>query len=191
MRERYPDMFIWPSRCLENELLSPRILKATLARAGKTATEEEIAQRLKQIAGEQKDQILDTLIQNRLIADYDLPEDDTPHGLLRVEKYLRESLQIAQDKLTAFPTVSAEVAEQLEARWERDWPSIMDGKKALGEYVRFTPFDKKASLINAIISTARDDHTLMSTGLTELRARLNDMGMSSRNDSDAAEPRSV
>jgi lambda repressor-like predicted transcriptional regulator len=172
----YPDLVIWPSRTLENELLDPDLLAKTLERAGETVTADRCRDTLKAIADGHRSEILADLIEAALRRRHATrPTGST--RIARLKSFIAEQRRVAGAKLAEFDEVASAVEDDLTSRWDRDWAVLMDGKRALGEFVRETPFRSVATLIGAETATLRDHPELMPSGLATLRERIRQLAL--------------
>jgi hypothetical protein len=72
--------------------------------------------------------------------------------------------------------VAAEVEEELNKRWDTDFLKLMDGKRALGEFLSFTPLRSIGDLVSALAHTVREDDGAVPPGIQALRNHLLTLG---------------
>lgn len=184
---QHPQLFIWPRRSLESELLEPRLLAKTFSRAGQVTTEDTIASSLKSLADRQRPEILAELLEQELKARYEI----APAGDSRVDRlraYYTETVRVSSQKLAEFDSVLAHVETALDGRWEADHLKLIDGKRALSEYVSLSPFHSLPDLLNAIAATIRAEPDFLPQGFVSLRTRLRALALESRGDVEPAAP---
>jgi hypothetical protein len=176
-----PELFVWPKRTLENELLDPPLVLKTLERAGANVPVEDVANRLLELAERQKEEILADLTRQELEARHEFASK----GANRLEKlrgYIEETVRVGREKLDEFDDVLSQTSATLDGRWAADHVKLMDGKRALREFREFTPFENPAGLITAIMATLRDHPELMPSGLVAFRERLQALALATRAD---------
>lgn len=179
MAQQSPHLFVWPFRTLENELLNPDLLTRTLSRAGREIEVDQIRDILRRLADGHRDEITADLIELELKRrfPYELDESTTP--LEQRRAYLRAQIASAQNRLGLFDEVARDTEASLDKRWNHDWFKLMDGKRALGEIIKYTPYRNTADLVSALTHTIREEPTTMPPGLAMLNRRLEAMrGMS-------------
>ena len=169
-----PNLFIWASRSIENEILSPPLLARTLERAGRPSSEDEVRQRLRELSDRQRDSVLADLVDARLRHGHSyIKAGTTP--LERRKHHLEEVRRVAKAKLDAFDDVHDEVARELDERWDTDFLTLADGKRLLAEFVESTGYRSPRDLLSAMTQTAHDHPELMPPGFVKLRATLREM----------------
>lgn len=170
-----PELHVWPTRMLENELLYPSLVSRTLVRAGVDRDEDQVRERLKQLADLQTDEILADLVELRLLAEYPYPTIRGENPLETKRRFLEARIESTARKLDKFDQVEAEVSRDLDARWERDWFKLMHGKRVLGQYVRATPFRSQSDFVSALTHTLREEPDCMPPGLSAFRERMDQL----------------
>jgi hypothetical protein len=176
-----PGLFIWPGRALENELLYPDLVVQALGRAGQEESVSSIRERLEELAQRQRSEIVADLAEQALDDRFQL----NPSGgdrLSRLRSYIAEQGRASREKEQAFDSVREEVESRLDREWPDRWPQLMDGKRALGELVQFTPFQSSSGLVGVLLATGRDHPELLSPGMQRLRAALRELAVASRDD---------
>jgi energy-coupling factor transporter ATP-binding protein EcfA2 len=169
-----PGIFVWPTRNLENQLLTPGLIARTLERAGVETSVDEVEEVLRAFAQEQKDLVMASLVADELKRrnPYDLREASDPMD--RELAYLEAVRSSAEARVATFEDVRSAVTESLEARWDSDWPRLIDGKRTLGGFTHGTPFRTMAGFVSALASTLREEPDLLPGGFADLRNRLAD-----------------
>jgi hypothetical protein len=171
LEEAIPNLFVWRSRSIENEILFPPLIAKTLERAGRATTEDEARRLLHDTAERQRDAVLAELVEARLRRAYEYTKAGSdPLG--RMKHHLEEVQRVATEKLAEFDKVSEEVRRELDERWDADYLALVDGKRLLSELVEFTPFGSVRDLLAALTQTAYEHAELLPPGFAELRDRL-------------------
>jgi predicted ATPase len=171
LTETDPNLFVWPARTVENELLRAPLLQKTFERGGRTMSEDDAASLVKSLAERQLDQIRAQLVDaalRRAIA-YEGGNSQTLEGLKR---YLEEVRDGAEKKLSKLDEVAETVDGELTKTWDDRWFELMDGKRALADIVKESPFKSRRTLVDATVQTLRDHESLVPKGVTELREAL-------------------
>ena len=75
-----PDLFVWPQRCLENDLLDPPFLTDAVRSTGMDIEETQVRERLRALADQHREEIVAELVDTRLRLIGDEPAD--PRGRL-------------------------------------------------------------------------------------------------------------
>jgi hypothetical protein len=79
LHAKLPALFVWPSRCLENELLHPPLLSQVLTMTGHPDVgEQRVRTVLREIAATQREEILATLVNADMLRKHDLALDKRP-----------------------------------------------------------------------------------------------------------------
>jgi hypothetical protein len=173
-----PNLFIWPNRMLENELLHPPLLAETLVRAGVGTTVGEVTDTLGRIAELQRDDVVAALVEAELVERFEVNVKATDSRLERVTRYIEEQRRIADEKLATFDAVVSAVENDIAQRWAQDFMKLADGKRMLREFSSRGPFRHSAGLVNAIITTHRDRPDLASPGLALLKSKVTTLALS-------------
>jgi predicted ATPase len=170
-----PGLFVWPSRMLENELLHPPLLEATLSRAGREVSADRIEEQIRGIAEADKDRLVAELVEQELKKRHDLkpPKADAPLDKLR--NHLDGVRASADRQLSELEAVAREVRSELEERWPREWMKLMHGKRVLGEFLSTTPMRSVGDLVAAMAQAIADEPSLMPKGLAALKGRIEEL----------------
>lgn len=133
LKRRTPGLFVWSSRCLENELLHPPLVARALDMAGYAASEADVRSTLREIADTQYDQVHATLVDRDLRRRFEVPrqreDGEPPIGLLRREYESRRDSALEQ--VMAVQEVSISVEASLRRRWNAQYLLLLNGKRAL------------------------------------------------------------
>jgi hypothetical protein len=166
-----PNLFVWPRRVLENELLHPPLVSRTIARSGVEMPEEEIHAIIRHFADEQREDIHAALVEAELKRRFAyISEGETP--LEKLRSFISSVAETSADKLAVFEEVADEVRLELDSRWESDHAVLLDGKRALGQFVGRTPFRSTTDFVAALTQTAREVESVTPPGVVALRRRL-------------------
>lgn len=171
LERNLPNLFVWPSRSFENELLHTPLLVRTLRRAGRDVSESEVRERVRVIADGHRAEVLAALVDAELRRRHAYerrggdPLDRLRHQLIEVQR-------VAQEKAYELDSVAAAINAHLEERWSRDHPRLLDGKRALAEFKKETPFHSDTDLVNALLLTAREEPEVAPLSVKGLRIRL-------------------
>ncbi len=175
LRRRFPHLFVWPSRCLENELLHPPLLWHTLEMTGhRDITEDRVRAVLREIADTQRPDVLARLVNQalyrRVQVTVEREDGDGPVDVMA--KRYEAKRNRAQQQLRGFWTCVQEVEGELDARWDEDHLVMLDGKAALHQVAqRLTTSFKGPGLENALIRQALDAPP---PGIAALRAAISE-----------------
>jgi hypothetical protein len=172
LHAKMPGLFVWPSRCLENELLSPSLVSVTLQRTGRTTTEEEVVAKLLSLADAHRESILAGWTDLELKRRHPISLRSNSGGLDRELAYLEAAEAGAKDKIAVFADIRDQMAQDLDTRWDEEWFKLMDGKRALGEFLSETPYQNVADFVNALTHTLRESAAPLPPGLQTLQERL-------------------
>jgi hypothetical protein len=173
LEDQIPNLFVWRRRSIENEMLHPPLIAMTLERPfhGRSITEEEVRAQLLEIANRQREHVDAELVEANLQRMHEYTKKgSTP--LERSKHHLSEVHRVASEKLAVIDEVAETVREELDARWDKDFLELVDGKRLLNEYVEKTPFSSVHDLIAALIQTAHDDPELLPPGFVAVRERM-------------------
>lgn len=163
------NLFVWPNRTLENELLDPSLVARTLERAGRSTESITVRDWLREIAELQKMEILASLIEDELRRRHPYPSLERSTPVEDKMKFLRIQEETIKAKLEVFTEVAQEVESNLNSRWDDDWFKLMDGKRALAQLLPRTPFQKIPDFVSALTRTLRDEADGWPKGLAEFR----------------------
>jgi hypothetical protein len=132
---RVPGLFVWPSRCLENELLHPPLLTRALDMSGHDISELDVRRELRAIADEQYDYVHASIVEHRLRrGSFEAPpraEAETPIGGVR--RRLEATGNSAQGRILEISRVSIHAEAELRDTWEEEHLLLMDGKRAMSD----------------------------------------------------------
>ena len=171
LENEIPNLSIWPSRSIENEILSPPLISRTLERAGRPMSEAAVFQRLRELADRQRDTVQADLVDARLRRAHSYTkEGNTP--LERQKHHLEEVQRVAGEKIAEFDAITAEVGQELEERWSADFLKLADGKRLLAEFVEFTGFRSARDFLAALTQASHDHPDLLPAGFVQLREKL-------------------
>jgi predicted ATPase len=169
-----PNLFIWSSRSIENEILYPPLIVKTFERIGRAATEDEVIAELRRLADAQRELVQAALVEERLRERHAY----TRAGATALEKqrhYLQEVGRVADEKLADLEAVATEVDQDLGASWDEAFLRLADGKRMLSEFVEFTGFRSLRDFLSAMTQTVHDHPELLPPAFGRLRDRLRDV----------------
>lgn len=145
LRQTDPDLFIWPGRCLENDLLDPAFLADAVRSTGMQMEQTQVRERLRALADEQREDIIADLVDARLRLIDDEPSDprgrlpsnvdprDRMTAAIRLQVRLRDRRDSAQRRIDGYELAWAQVSKDIDARFDGDHLNLLDGKRALGQ----------------------------------------------------------
>ncbi|MFC8869910.1 AAA family ATPase [Streptomyces sp. NPDC057148] len=162
--------FTWSRRTFENTFLDSRLLAHVIAAAGGSEDPTSVDEKLKELASTEKADVERLLIEEKL---HQLIPDTKPSDAgLRAS--LRHHISLQQQRLDAYDAASLEVQGYLEANWEKEWKVLVQGKRILANFTRYTPFRGMQQMLNAICKACRDNPSLMPDDLVMLRSIISE-----------------
>lgn len=173
LQSRYPELFVWQRRSLENHFLDPELISLTLRRVGMAISPTDLWTRLVEISESEREQVVSIMTLDELNRNHST-QKATKTG--DIETDLRSQLEASksglEQKLLDLPGVYRRVQTQLDNRWEEDWPILVQGKHILGVFAKETPFKDRDSLVRALAATCGEHPTAMPSAFKDLHQRL-------------------
>jgi hypothetical protein len=166
-----PNLFVWSKRSIENEILFPALIARTLARIGRTVSPDEVIERLRQLANDQRETVRSEFVEARLRQAHSYTKAGET-ALERQRHHLEDIRRIAEQKLGELDDVAAQVDAELAQRWDADFLRLVDGKRLLAEFVEFTGFRSLRDLLAALTATVQEHPELLPPNFVHLRERL-------------------
>jgi hypothetical protein len=167
-----PGLFVWPNRCLENELLDSQLLQRTLYAAGITTTVENITADLRRIADEQTEEVLAALVRQELMQAHGYEVPGSLSATDRLRAYIEQVHAASAAQLEEFDQTVERISAGFPDQWERDWYKLMDGKRVIRQYAGLTPFRNLQYLFGAICATVARERDILPPGVALLGRRL-------------------
>lgn len=165
------NLFVWPQRSIENELLHPALVAETFTLAGQSMTVADVEETLRGMLQAQREQVAAALVEQRL-QDAHAFEINGRTSIEQLTRYLTSVRDTAAAKLEKMDGVIEQVREELDMVEATDNFRLLDAKRVIGELVSSSPFANRSKLIDALIATVhRDDHVIPA-GLEQLRVRI-------------------
>jgi len=169
---QHPGVFVWAERELENVLLDCDLVAASLARGGRATSADEVRQRMRNLAEDHRQAVCAELTEYRLSTLY-APDPKRSTDVIGRKKAQLEALaEAATARIDAFDRVAEEVRSDVDARWEDEWHRLMDGKRMLGQFRKYTPFQSKEDFLSALMTTAAARDGFMPEALVALKERV-------------------
>ncbi len=129
-----PGLFVWSSRCLENEPLHPPLLSHVLTITGHPDVgESRVRAALREIADAQCEEILAVLVNTDMHRDHDLTLDRRP-GETPINRMLRgheAKRDLAERRVREFWLRVSQSERWLDDHWDQQHLRLLDGKAAL------------------------------------------------------------
>lgn len=170
-----PGLYVWPMRMLENELLSPPLLEATLARAGRQLSADRIEAQLRELADADFEQLVADLAEQGLKRQHDIKPEKTDNPVDNLRNYLGALRESAHAQLSDVEAAVEAARSDLHSRWPNEWPTLMHGKRVLGQFLSTTPFRSIGDLIAAMAQAVADEPDLLASGLAALKGRIEEI----------------
>lgn len=176
LERRYPNLFVWPWRSLENQLLDPYWIAATLKPLNSSVSVEGVRQNLKDIADDLREESIARLIEQELDARHGIRVKGTHDPVTDVRVRSEALVQQAAAKLADFPQVAIDINNRISLEWEAEWLRYVQGKKVLSVFVsKYTPLKTLDAFISAMAYRAMEDPTLLPQAFSALQSRLRDL----------------
>ncbi|MFY7630804.1 AAA family ATPase [Streptomyces sp. NY05-11A] len=174
LKEKYPQLHVWPRRAIESMLLEPNLLRAVLRSAGLRKTEDESLEILRNAADGLKQEVLKQLVTREIAKRFPAPEKPSEgSNVEKLEEHWISYAAVAQERASAVRRVQEEKSEELDARWDGEWQSLVEPKAALRRVsAEVRIFSKHAHLVNSLIHVAASEPELMPGGFAEFRSLL-------------------
>lgn len=170
------NLYIWPNRMLESEILDPALVARTIERSGGRTDVQVVQGWLKEIAESQKSKIVAELVEAELVRLHPYAEVEKGTPLEELSTFLQVQASSTQSKIESFSRISEEVSEALELRWNVDWFKLMDCKKAFGIVAAKTPLRRSTAFEEAVYATLREEPEAWPVGLRRLKQRIEQLG---------------
>ena len=139
-----PNLFVWPGRCLENDLLHPPLLVSAVRSTAAEINEATVREQLRLLAEQHRDEMVAHLADRRLrdeMPDEPRPRARTPSvgcrsraqmtSRVRLQVRLQDRRDAAQRRVDAYARVHQEVSSEIADRFEAEHLALLDGKRAL------------------------------------------------------------
>jgi hypothetical protein len=162
--------FTWSRRTFENTFLDSRLLAHVVDAAGGSEDSASIEEKLKELAATDKPDVERLLVEEKLRQ----MVPDTKPSVTGLKAALAHKISIQQQRLDAYEGAVREVKQQLEEIWETEWKALVQGKRILGDFTRFTPFRGMQQMLNAICKVCRDNPELMPDDLVVLHGMISE-----------------
>ncbi|MFJ6526120.1 ATP-dependent nuclease [Streptomyces longwoodensis] len=156
--------FTWSRRTFENTFLDSRLLAHVIDAAGGSEAPASVEEKLKELASAEKPDVERLLVEEKL---RQMIPDTKPSGT-GLKAALEHHISLQQQRLNVYEDATREVQQYLEANWEREWKILVQGKRVLANFTRFTPFRGMQQMLNAICKACRDNPELMPDDLVTL-----------------------
>jgi hypothetical protein len=172
LKAALPNLFIWSGRSIENEILKPNLISATLNRTfGHSTTESEVTDRLRTLAAPEREDVVAQYVHFALRRQHRYTKKEgTP--IERRRHYLEEQVRVATAQLETFDDVVSTTRQSIEARWDAEFLSLADGKRLLSEFTETSGFKSRTDFLAALTHTMHTKEDLFPEGLSRLRAML-------------------
>lgn len=167
-------LFIWPSRTIESELLSFDLLHFVTSRSNPNRTEDEVRQKLRELADEQRQGVLGQVVQKTLRQKYPGPRPTLSSEDSLLAMYAAR-VACEQERLDATPEVFAECSSWLDSVWDEHHLRYVDAKRLLAQFSAFAGFADKAALEGHLVAAINDHPDLTPPGLEALGLRIADL----------------
>lgn len=169
-----PHVFIWPGRTLENEFLDARWISATLVRAGRAVSEDEVESTLRKIAVNEFEEVFARQVEYELNDEKSEQRQKSGKSTSALKARLEQARDRIGKQLNELPFIQEQCRSELKARWDSDWKTLVQAKNVLSKFVSQsnTPFHKREDLISAMAAAWLDNPELGSPGLKKLKQRL-------------------
>jgi predicted ATPase len=162
--------FTWSRRTFENTFLDSKLLAYVIAAAGGDGNPASVDEKLRELASTEKSDVERLLVEEKLREC--VPDTKPSEAGLRAS--LKHHISLQQQRLDAYDAVSREVQEYLEENWEREWKALVQGKRVLANFTRYTPFRGMQQMLNAICKACRDNPSLMPDDLVALHVIISE-----------------
>lgn len=167
-RNALDGMYVLARRDIENLLLSADLISRTFTRAGADLSVDDAEALLSELAGTQRDEVLEHLVEARLAAE--LPVEPTHEGGRwdRARERYAALAGVNSRRAEAFDDVLDAERANLERTWLDEWPALVDGKVMLRMLTARSPFQDEPSLVAALRRTCNDEPGIRPAALVEL-----------------------
>lgn len=173
LMKQFPNLFIWRRRMLENELLEPQLISTALEYTGMNVSEEEVLSHIKDLALQEKEEVLRFLMEQRLNEVTHARYQRTGSPVDNLRAYLESDLARRKEQLERFPELLPEMRTQLEQVWATEWLRLVNGKRVLHKFIdRHSPYKDRRAFCNLLARTVHMHPDLLPQGLSELKERL-------------------
>ncbi|MEU3662286.1 AAA family ATPase [Streptomyces sp. NPDC032940] len=162
--------FTWSRRTFENTFLDSRLLAHVIDAAGGSEDPAAVEEKLKELASTEKSDVERLLVEEKL---RQMIPDTKPSGT-GLRAALEHHITLQQQRLDAYEDAAREVQQHLEESWEREWKALVQGKRVLANFTRFTPFRGMQQMLNAICKACRDNPELMPDDLVALHGIISE-----------------
>ncbi|WP_330825708.1 AAA family ATPase [Streptomyces sp. BE230] len=164
-----PNSFTWYRRAFENVFLEGDLLARSIESAGGEVTATFIEETLRKIASDERGEVEGLLIEEKL---QQLVPNRPPAVKGDLKASMSNMIDLQQERIDSFDLAATEVKEYLDANWEAEWKSLVQGKRVLAKFLRYTPFNSVANMTNAICKQCRTSPDLIPDDMARLREML-------------------
>ncbi|MER0244545.1 AAA family ATPase [Streptomyces sp. HSW2009] len=142
-------LWVWRRRMIENCFLEGDVLSAAMGLVGPSITSVEVEEKLAEIADSEREDV------ERLLVEETVKARTRAAVSLKVDKndlaaYFQLEKRRAEKSAAILSAVAAEIRERLDAEWDGSWKRLVNGKRVLADFLRFTPFRRPQHLMDAI-----------------------------------------
>ncbi len=183
-----PNLFVWPGRCLENELLHPPLLASAVRSTAAELDEATVRELMRSLAEEQREEMVADLVERRLreeIVDEPggpirrrLPDAADPREELtpsvQLEVRLRDRAEGARRRVDTHARVTQLVRNELAARFEHEHMALINGKRALRQLRAIHPL-RTADQLEALLLKHISEGIVVPPGFARLFGRISDL----------------
>lgn len=164
-------IFVWATRMLENVLLDARLIAASVAALGVSAS--EIESKMQDLIDEHRESAIEQFVRfrvERLVPDEPAAIDRLSD---RIAQDLASQRQLWEYREREYGRIRTEVAAEVESEWPLRWGRYVDGKRVLaGLQKEFRVFAHMSLLVDDMMVRAREDDRILPSDCVRLRDLL-------------------
>ena len=162
-------IFVWTGRTIENAFLSEELLHRVLTAASHDTTAEEVLNQLSEIAETEKESVTKLLTESKII-------ERCRNKFSSPPKDNKEWFEFEAEKYKAYAelheTVRRETEEEIDEIWPNEWKRLVQGKKVLAQFNKFTPFQKPGHFQEFMLKVIREHPEILPEDFKNLKTLL-------------------
>lgn len=173
LRAKHPNLFIWQRRAIESTFIDPVLIAQVYESVGVSHSEAQVATWLKSAADPMREDVLESLVERELARLVPAPGKQDGARFPRMESQLREYSKMNADRADLLVATLESQRTLLDARWEADWPILVNPKTLLAAFLPLAGvFKSYPDLVSALAARVRTDDALRPAPIQGLKKRL-------------------
>ncbi|MFE5031860.1 ATP-dependent endonuclease [Streptomyces sp. NPDC056683] len=164
-------LWVWGRRMIENCFLEGAVLSAAIGLVAPSVTPSEVEEKLAEIARSERGDVERLLVEDtvkervRATLNYKIEKND-------LASFFELERRRAEESSAILDAVSTEIKERLDSEWDSTWKALVNGKRVLADFLRFTPFRRPQNLMDAVCTAIVLRPEVEPKDITNFRASL-------------------